>query len=68
VSPDRYGEPEEPIEHECDGGFIDRDADPPLHPCLICRPRLSASNRRRALLDADQLRAEPQPAKEPNDD
>ncbi|ATY11588.1 hypothetical protein CU254_14805 [Amycolatopsis sp. AA4] len=56
---DRTGEPIEPGEHQCDNGFLDRDADPPLRPCLICRPQLSRDNRRRALLDADQLRQEP---------
>lgn len=30
-----------PVPHECDRGFVDRDADPPLKPCLICRPDLA---------------------------
>lgn len=30
-----------PVPHECDNGFVDRNADPPMKPCLICRPDLS---------------------------
>ncbi|WP_432846011.1 hypothetical protein ACQPXB_36060 [Amycolatopsis sp. CA-161197] len=38
---DRTGDEVVEGEHECDGGFVDRDADPPLRPCLICRPQLA---------------------------
>lgn len=52
---DRFGEPieddvsadEVPLEstvavpHECDRGFEDRNADPPLKPCLVCKPHLA---------------------------
>ena len=61
---DRYGEPIEPDQpplHDprCDGkGWIDADAEEPK-PCLDCKPWLSEAARRRRLLDADQLRANP---------
>ncbi|UKD55117.1 hypothetical protein L3Q65_45945 [Amycolatopsis sp. FU40] len=38
---DRTGDEVVEDEHECDDGFEDRDADPPLRPCLICRPKLA---------------------------
>lgn len=65
MSPDRYGEPDadgpaQPLhDPRCDGnGWVDYDADHPV-PCLDCRPKLADAVRRRALLDADQLRADP---------
>lgn len=50
--------PDEPPPHDrrCRNGWLDRDADPAV-PCLICRPHLDPAVRRRALLDADQIRA-----------
>jgi hypothetical protein len=36
-----HREPTVPVPHECDRGFEDRNADPPLKPCLICRPDLA---------------------------
>jgi hypothetical protein len=39
--------PSELVPHECDRGFVDRDADPPLKPCLICRPDLAPEMLRR---------------------
>lgn len=70
MSPDRYGdpledEPQQPLhDPRCDGhGWIDRDAEHPK-PCYDCRPHLRPDRLHRALLDADQLRAEPQPTKE----
>ena len=56
---DRTGEPIEADEHECDHGFEDFDADPPLKPCLICKPHLAPHLLRRQLLDADQFRENP---------
>ena len=53
---DRFGEPIEDeddaadevsperavaVPHECDRGFEDRNADPPLKPCLVCKPHLA---------------------------
>lgn len=29
------------VPHRCDNGFVDRDADPPLKPCLRCKPHLA---------------------------
>jgi hypothetical protein len=43
---DRTGEPVEPDEHDCQGGWIDRDADHPV-PCLVCRPHLAPAQRHR---------------------
>jgi hypothetical protein len=45
---DRYGEPVdedqaatvEQLPHQCDGGWLDRDADNP-RPCLRCKPHLA---------------------------
>ncbi|GAB3156484.1 hypothetical protein GCM10027258_62990 [Amycolatopsis stemonae] len=42
--------------HRCDGGWIDRDANP-ARPCLVCKPHLSRENLRRAIADADTIRA-----------
>lgn len=75
MSPDRFGdpidedEPQQPLhDPRCDGhGWIDRDAVPAVA-CTDCKPWLKDQIRRRPLLDADQLRAEPQPTKEPNDE
>lgn len=54
---DRTGDEIEPDEHDCDHGFIDRDADNP-RPCLICKPWLAPARlRRKTHADADQLRA-----------
>jgi hypothetical protein len=43
VPDDVFAETEESetVPHVCDRGFVDRDADPPLKPCLICRPDLA---------------------------
>lgn len=50
--PDRYGErvdqdhehlaPVVQLPHQCDSGWLDRDADQP-RPCLACRPWLARS-------------------------
>lgn len=58
---DRFGEVVEPDEHDCDGGWIDRDADPPLVPCLICKPHLAPA-RVQAKLHGPY--AEPQPRRD----
>lgn len=48
-----------PHDPRCDGhGWIDYDADPAI-PCLDCKPHLRPETLRRALLDADQRRANP---------
>lgn len=53
---DRPDELEPAHDRRCRGGWIDRDADTPV-PCLVCKPHLDPAVRRRALLDADQIRA-----------
>lgn len=64
---DRTGELIEPDDvraqppHRCDKGFVDRNADPPLKPCLICKPHL-APERLQAQLHGPY--AEPQPRRE----
>lgn len=65
---DRTGEPIEDDEHDarCRGGWLDRNADPAI-PCLVCKPHLAPTVLRRATLDADQLRAEPNPTREPEE-
>ncbi|MFD8496291.1 hypothetical protein [Amycolatopsis sp. NPDC059657] len=45
---DRTGELVEPDEHDCDDGWLDRDADP-MRPCLICKPHLAPSRLRAQL-------------------
>jgi hypothetical protein len=56
---DRTGEPIEPDEHDCQGGWIDRDADPAV-PCLACKPWLTPAVRHRRAhgIDADHTRTE----------
>jgi hypothetical protein len=61
VTHDRTGELIEPDDHDCDGGFIDRDADPPLKRCPICKPHLAPAIRQAKLHGPY---AEPQPRKE----
>lgn len=59
---DRYGEPiADTVDvHECDGGWIDRDADHP-RPCLVCKPNLAPGRRRyRAGLDDHPARQQPE--------
>lgn len=61
---DRTGEPIEdedeaesavaPVPHECDRGFVDRDADPPLKPCLICKPNLAPEKLREQAFGPDR--------------
>lgn len=49
--PDRYGDPDDPDKHECDGGWIGpdgRDADNPK-PCTVCKPHLAPEVLRAAL-------------------
>jgi len=54
---DRTGEEIDPDAHPVNcSGWEDPDADV-MRPCPICRPHLAPEVRRRALLDADQLRA-----------
>ena len=54
---DRFGEEIDPEAHPVDcSGWEDPDADNPK-PCLICKPWLDPAIRRRALMDADELRA-----------
>lgn len=43
-----------PVPHECDGGFVDRDADPPLKPCLICKPHLAPDEIHRKAFGPDR--------------
>lgn len=55
---DRTGEPIDDDAHPqtCSGWIGGRNLDNPK-PCLICKPWLDPAERRRALLDADHLRA-----------
>ncbi|MCP2255089.1 hypothetical protein LY13_003863 [Prauserella aidingensis] len=54
--PDSSRTPAEP--HECDHGWLDRDAERP-RPCLICKPHLSPARRRRAVWAHDTGRNTP---------
>jgi len=65
---DRFGEPVEPDDvpeqpHRCDKGFLDRDADPPLQRCPVCKPHL-APEIREAQLHGPYI--EHQPPREEN--
>lgn len=62
VTDDVVAEQEEPgpVPHECDRGFVDRDADPPLKPCLICKPDL-APDRLRAKAFGPEREDDPRP-------
>lgn len=51
---DRTGEPDEPVEHHCEDGWMPgtRDSDHP-RPCYVCKPHLRPEVLRRRLHGPD---------------